>query len=131
MNAYRDLTSHITADPGLARLAQVRAHWAVCDDTARAILAAHGLAPAGPGVARYRWGDIWRIEGTPWAPADEWPALRAPLLPPADLPGLDPLGRSARTWRRHLATGALPSIRLSASVRRVRPEIFRRAVLHV
>lgn len=120
-----------TTDPGSATVRDLRDHWQVSEDTARAVLSRHGIAPIAPGRQRYRWVDIWMIEKEAWLPAWDWPAHRKPLLRPTDLPARDPRGRSSRTFRRLLASGAIPSILLSPGVRRVRPTVFERVVGNV
>jgi hypothetical protein len=120
-----------TGDPGSALLREVRDHWQVSEETARAILRRHGIPTVGEGRPRYRWRDIWRVEREPWVPPWDWPAFRAPLLCPTDLPALDPHGRSGRTFRRLLATGRIPSIELSPGIRRIRPQVFDQVIGHV
>lgn len=120
-----------TTDPGSATVRDLCDHWQVSEDTARVVLARHGIEPIGPGRQRYRWVDIWKIEKEAWLPAWDWPAHREPLLRPTDLPALDPRGRSDRTFRRLLASGAIPSILLSPGVRRVRASVFERVIGNV
>jgi hypothetical protein len=97
----------------------------------RAVLSRHGIAPIGRGRQRYRWIDISKIEREASLPAWQWPAHREPPRRPTDLPARDPRGRSDRTFRRLLASGAIPSILLSPGVRRVRASVFERVVGNV
>lgn len=121
-----------TQDPGAATLAGIARHWRVCDDTASDIIAAARLPDVSlNGRARYRWRDIWRLEGEAWVHPADWAAFREPLLHPSDLPGRDPRKRKNRQWRRLVASGRMPSIRLSAGVRRVRACVFDRVEPHV
>ena len=117
-----------TQDPGSATVRELCDHWQISEDTARSIVARHGLLPIDRGRQRYRWTDVWRVEGEGWVPSWDWPAYRTPLLRPTELPALDPHGRSDRTFRRLLAAGRIPSIVLSPGVRRVRPCLFERVV---
>lgn len=118
-------------DPGAVSVRELCNHWRVSEDTARAVIARHDLAPTAPGWQRYRWTDIWRIEGEAWVPAWDWADYRAPLLRPAELADLHPRSRSARTFRRLLAAGSIPTILLSPGVRRVRSSVFERVIGHV
>jgi len=114
---------NLPTDPGIAKVARIAAHWVVCDRTARAILAAHGV-PALPGrPERYRWEDIWRLEGFPFVPEWDWPRRKDPLLKTEDLVDEERRGRSARSVRRKLESGRIPSILLAPDVRRIRPEV--------
>jgi hypothetical protein len=118
-------------DPGAATVRCLSGHWRVSEDTARAILARHGIAPIGRGRQRYRWIDISKIEREASLPAWQWPAHREPPRRPTDLPARDPRGRSDRTFRRLLASGAIPSILLSLGARRVRATVFERVIGNV
>ena len=89
------------------------------------------ILPIGTGRQRYRWLDIWKIEGEAWLPAWDWPAYREALLRPVDLPAFDPRNRSQRTFRRLLASRAIPSIVLSPGIRRIRPHLLGRVIDHV
>ncbi len=113
---------------GTARVREIGEHWRVDPDTVRAIIAAHAVPPVGVGMHRYRWSDIWRLEGISFAAPCDFAELRAPLMLTSELAALDPAGRSARTWRRLLAARRLPSIRLSPRLRRVRRAVFERMV---
>ncbi len=127
---YRTISEE--TDPGTVRFSELRAHLSVCDATARALIAAHRIPDVGlGGIARYRWIDIWRAEGSPWVAPCDWPARKASLLRPSELSAHDPEGRSARTFRRLLARGTIPSIVLSPNVRRVRADIFQRVISHL
>jgi hypothetical protein len=118
--------------PGTATVSELAAHWAVCEDTARKIIADARLCDVSiDGWARYRWTDIWRLEGEPWVHPADWAAYREPLLHPSDLPNRDPHARKNRQWRRLVASGRMPSIRLSERVRRIRPCVFDRVAPHV
>jgi hypothetical protein len=115
-----------SADPGAATVAEIAAHWLVCTDTARLILAANGLVPVRTGPERYRWTEIWRFEGLSYVPVWDWSTCKAPLLKPADLVDDERRGWSARSVRRKLETGAIPSIHLTDDLRRIRPDIAER-----
>lgn len=121
----------VPAEAGAATVSELARHWAVSAGTARAIVAEAGLTPVGAGRRRYMWFDVWRLEGAPFVPPAEWPDYRAPLLRVPDLVHHDAYGRAARTLRRHVAAGRIPSIRLSAGVRRIRPREFELAQHHV
>ena len=118
-------------DPGTARVSQIAAHWRVTPPTARRILRGAGLAAVGDGWERYRWVDLWRLEGAGYVPPCDYADFKAPLLTPAELPARDAEGRAARTMRRYLSTGRLPTIRLSASVVRIRACDFDAAIPYV
>jgi hypothetical protein len=119
-------------DPGAATLAEVARHWRVCDDKAAEIIAAARIPNVSlNGRARYRWRDVWRLEGEPWVHPADWAVYREPLLHPGDLPERDPHARKGRQWRRLVASGRMPSIRLSEGVRRVRACVFDRIAPHV
>src|SRR6056297_2065511 len=115
----------IVADPGTVGLPKLAIHWSVCAATARAIISAQGLPDvSASGWPRYRWSDVWRLEGAGLVPPCDWADFQKPLLRASDLVGLDVKGRSARTWRRNVETSRMPSIRLSDTVRRVRESTF-------
>jgi hypothetical protein len=110
-------------DPGTAKISAIAMHWNVCEPTARKILRAHGV-PAQPGKPeKYRWEDIWRLEGFSHVPEWDWLRHKAPLLKTEDLVDDTRRGRSARSLRRKLEIGRIPSIRLGPDVRRIRPEV--------
>src|SRR6056297_73217 len=115
----------IVADPGTVGLPKLAIHWSVCAATARAIISAQGLPDvSASGWPRYRWSDVWRLEGAGLVPPCDWADFKKPLLRVSDLAGLDSDARSQRTWRRHVAKGRMPSIRLSENVRRIRESTF-------
>jgi hypothetical protein len=119
-------------DSGAVTLSEIARHWRVCDDKAADIIAAARLPDVSlNGRARYRWRDVWRLEGEPWVHPADWVAYREPLLHPGDLPERDPHGRKGRQWRRIVGSGRMPSIRLSEGVRRVRACVFDRVAPHV
>ena len=119
------------ASPGLApgedlgrtlRTSAVAAHWAVHPDTALALLRAAGVRPArARAPLRWRWEDVWRLEGDPLVHAADRALLRAPLLTAAMCAQKDPLERTAHTWRRLIRAHRLPVVRLSPTLARVRP----------
>ena len=119
------------APPGLApgedlartlRTSAVAAHWAVHPDTALALLRAAGVRPArARAPLRWRWEDVWRLEGDPLVHAADRALLRAPLLTAAMCAARDPLERTAHTWRRLIRAHRLPVVRLSPTLARVRP----------
>lgn len=117
--------------PGSATTAEVARHWSVSAPVARRILQAAGLRAVGPGRPRYRWADIWRLEGAYHVPPAHHAAFKAALLCPGDLPEIDPAERSARTWRRYIAAGRVPAIRLAAGIVRLRPAEIDAALDHV
>ena len=102
-----------------ASLTAVAGHWAVHPDTARRLLRAQGAAPVG-GRRRWAWDDVWRAEGLARVHPMDRAALRRPLLTAEACAARDPLARSVRSWRRYLAEGRLPVVRLDPGIRRVR-----------
>lgn len=121
----RVMTRANVADAGTVGLSMLAIHWSVCGATARAIIIAHGLPEvSASGWPKYRWSDVWRLEGAGLVPPCDWADFRKPLLRASDLTGLDVKGRSARTWRRNVETGRMPSIRLSNNVCRIRQCTF-------
>ncbi|UWQ20077.1 hypothetical protein [Jannaschia sp. W003] len=104
-------------------LSRIARHWAVHPDTARRLLRASGARPHGGG-RRWEWDDVWAVEGLSSVHPMDRTRLRAPLLTAADCAASDPLGRSPRTWRRHLAAGRLPTVALAPGLRRVRTGDF-------
>lgn len=120
---------HPPGDPGVARVAAIVAHWSVDPDVARGILAAAGLRPVSDlGPRKYRWREIWALEGDHYVPPARWAEWKAPLLIPSRLGDLDG-DRSARTYRRHVRAGRIPGIHLSATIVRVRRAVFETALL--
>ena len=107
-------------DAGTATTREVADHWGVCADTARRLLREAGAEPVGQGGRRWRWRDVWRAEGSPHVPAIDWPERKRPLMSAKRCAAADPRGRSERTWRRILARGPVPVVRLSPTIRRVR-----------
>ncbi len=111
-------------DAGTAKISAIAIHWHVCEPTARRILRAAGVLPVATGPKKYRWQDIWRLEGEVFVPPADWASFKAPLLTVAELPGLDPEYRKARTWRRYVEKDRLPVIRLPKDIARIRKSIF-------
>ncbi|TNF12997.1 MAG: hypothetical protein EP320_10475 [Rhodobacteraceae bacterium] len=111
-------------DAGTAKISAIAVHWHVSKPTARRILLAAGVLPVATGPKKYRWQDIWRLEGEVYVPPADWASFKAPLLTVAELPGLDPEERKARTWRRYVEKDRLPVIRLSEDIARIRKSIF-------
>lgn len=121
----RVATQSIARDAGTVGLRGLAIHWSVCGATARAIITAYGLPDvSASGWPKYRWADVWRLESAGLVPPCDWADFRKPLLRASDLTGLDVKGRSARTWRRNVETGCMPSIRLSNNVCRIRQCTF-------
>jgi hypothetical protein len=121
----RVATQSTARDSGTVGLRGLAIHWSVCKATARAITTAHGLPDvSASGWPKYRWSDIWRLEGAGLVPPCDWTDFRKPLLRASELAAIDSKERSARTWRRHVEAGRMPSIRLSDTVRRVRESTF-------
>lgn len=116
---------------GSALVSTIAEHWRVTPSTARAILACSAIAPVGSGWNRYRWTDIWRLEGELYVPRCDWQDFRKPLLTTRELRERDPEARAERTFRRYISQRRIPSIRLSKGVVRVRECVFVRAVHHV
>lgn len=115
----------VRGTPGTATVAELARHWVVSSPTVRAILEQAGLPDvAEGGWPKYRWDDVWRLEGAGFVPPCDWADFKAPMLGAGDLAAIDPRGRAARTWRRHVACGRLPSVRLSPGIRRVRACVF-------
>lgn len=61
-----------TPDPGTAKVSEIAVHWCVCETTARAALLAAGLKPSALCPERYRWSEIWRLEGLHFVPLDDF-----------------------------------------------------------
>jgi hypothetical protein len=120
------MTRHV--NPGTATVAEIAEHWAVSPATARKILTKAGLTPVGEGWQRYRWTDIWRIEGEVYVPPADWSDYKKPLLRPRDLPDRDPRDRSQRTFRRLVKADRLPGIRLRPTIVRFRERVVDQAV---
>jgi len=101
----------------VAPLSAVAAHWRVRTETARRILAAHGVPTIVRGGRRYAaWTDVLTIEGVS-GDAREM-AVREPLLTRDDV--AERYGVSPRTARRWLGLGHLPAIRLGPRILRAR-----------
>ncbi len=111
-------------DAGTAKISAIAIHWHVSKPTARRILRLAGVLPVATSPEKYRWQDIWRLEGEVFVPPVDWTSFKAPLLTVAQLPGLDPEGRKARTWRRYVEKDCLPVIRLPPDIARIRKSIF-------
>ena len=129
-----EAVSRASLHPGTLTTRGVMAHWRVDDAAAIAILRAAGAAPIDPKARPFRWSwsDVWRCEGLAHVERLDWTRMKKPLLRTRDLVemGAEDVGKggSARTWRRRLALGRVPSVRLSATLRRVRPADFERAL---
>lgn len=112
-------------DAGTAKVSTIAAHWRVSVPTARRILEQAGLVPAGEGPKKYRWQDIWRLEGETFVPQTQWSEYKAPLLSVPELPALDEEHwRKARTWRRHVEKNRIPVISLGKGIKRIRRSVF-------
>ena len=119
-------------EAGSARVSRIADHWNVCENTAREIIDEGNLRPTTEsGWKRYLWQDIWRLEGEVFVACRYWRDYREPLLKPSELHELDPEKRSARTFRRYVERGVIPSIDLSPTVRRVRRCVFDIVIHHV
>lgn len=119
-------------EAGSALVSTIAKYWNVTDETARMIIATGELKPVrDDGWKRYLWNDIWRLEGEILVPRRHWSEFRERLLKTSELPSLDPEKRSARTFRRYVEQGKIPSIELSPDVTRVRKCVFDIAVHHV
>ena len=101
---------------------EVARRWRVHPDTARAILRGQAVRPAKGGRRPRWWVDhVIGIEGGPRA--SDGSAEEA-LLTAADCASGDPLGRSPRSWRRIMAGGRIPTVRLAPGITRVRANDF-------
>ena len=119
-------------EAGSALVSRISDHWNVCENTAREIIDKAGLVPTkDSGWKRHLWQDIWRLEGEIYVPRRFWGDYRERLLKPSELHREDQEGRSARTFRRYVERGIIPSIDLSPTVRRVRRCTFKTAIHHV
>jgi hypothetical protein len=118
-------------DPGTAKTSLIAQHWQVCLPTARAIIAKAGLIRVNDSPKKYRWSDIWQLEGEAYVPPSLWTRFKEPLLTIPELPELDVDERSARTWRRHVEHNRLPVIRLTEDISRVRKCVFEKAQHYV
>jgi hypothetical protein len=119
--------------PGIARVSTIAAHWAVHEDTARALLAERGGTPPEEGVDLYAWEDVWRIEGAGYVPPSRFADYREDMIAVETLGrgserdrargltrrGLVELGPSA--LRDRLTGIAAPLVRLGPRITRVRP----------
>ena len=129
-----EAVSRASLHPGTLTTQTLMAHWRVDDAAAIAILRAAGAAPIDPKARPFRWSwsDVWRCEGLAHVERLDWTHMKKPLLRTRDLVEMDAedvgKGGSARTWRRRLASGRVPSVRLSATLRRVRPADLERAL---
>lgn len=111
-------------DAGTAKISAIAVHWHVSAPTARRVLRAAGVMPVATSPKKYRWQDIWRLEGEIYVPQADWADYKARLLKAGELPGLDPENRKARTWRRNVEKDRLPVIRLSKDIARIRKSMF-------
>lgn len=116
---------------GTAKVCEIAWHWQVTAATARRIIGDAQLPPIGTGWTRYRWHDVWRLEGALYVPPRYYKAYKAPLVLPIDLPKYDPAGRSARTLRRYAAEGRIPVIFLTPTLRRFRETELQIAFEHI
>ena len=129
-----EAVSRASLHPSTLTTQALMAHWRVDDAAAIAILRAAGAAPIDPHARPYRWAwsDVWRCKGLAHVERLDWTAMKRPLLRTRDLGAMGAAdvgeGGSARTWRRRLASGRVPSVRLSATLRRVRPADLGRAL---
>ncbi|SFQ13096.1 hypothetical protein [Tranquillimonas alkanivorans] len=99
-------------DDDLVTVSELARHWNVCRPTAEKILASGGVPAADHGPRRYRWADIWRLEGTFYVPPRMVPEMKRRLLVAEDLVRPDVRGRSARSIRRKARQGKLPVVRI-------------------
>ena len=80
---------------------------------------------------RFRWQDVWRLEGAMYVPPRYYKMYKAPLVLPQELVEHDPAGRSERTLRRYAAEGRLPVITLAPTLRRFREAELALAFEHI
>jgi hypothetical protein len=103
-------------NPRTASVAEIATHWRLTPDAVRKILKTAGLGPASTGPRRYRWSDVWSLEGTDWvAPADE-ATFKAPLKKVTELGDLFP-NVPTRTITDQAKKKKLPAIRLGSDWR--------------
>lgn len=115
-------------NPGAATVAQIARHWGLTASTVRRLLKRSDTVPASTGPERYRWRDIWVLEGAGYVPPAAEAEFRRPLLTPAEVrrffPHLKP-----RTITDRALKGTLPAIRLGTDWRFRECEI-RKAAIH-
>lgn len=115
-------------DPGTATVTQIARHWGLTPSTVRKLLKRAGIVPVSTGPERYRWRDIWALEGAGYVPPADEAEFRRPLLTPAEVGPLFP-HLKPRTIRNRASKGTLPAIRLGTDWR-FRECDMRKAAIH-
>jgi len=99
------------ASVSVAKVSEIATHWQVTAETARNILNANFIIPASKTPYRYRWRDIWTLEGVGNVPPhmeDEW---KKPLKSITDIlkdfPYLE-----TRALRSRAQKGKLPGLKI-------------------
>jgi hypothetical protein len=99
-----------------ATVAEIAAHWRLTPDSVRKILKAHGIRPVSTGPQRYRWSDIWSLEGADWVATADETAFKAPLKKATEL-GAFFAGTPPRTITDWAVKKRIPGIRLGSDWR--------------
>lgn len=115
-------------EPSYATVSQIARHWGLIPPTVRKLLKSSGTVPVFISPERYRWRDIWVIEGAGYVPPADEDEFRRPLLTPSEVrrffPHLKP-----RTITDRALKGTLPGIRLGTDWR-FRECDIRKAAIH-
>jgi hypothetical protein len=120
------MTQHTVS--GTATVAQIARHWVLTPSTVRKLLKHSGIHPYSTGPDRYRWRDIWVLEGAEYVHQVDEGEFRKPLLTTSDLGPFFPHLKSRAITHRAL-NGKLPAIRLGTDWR-FRECDIRKAAIH-
>lgn len=118
-----------TSSSSSATVSEIARHLGLSEDTTRELLKRAGFAPVSSQPLRYRWTDVWALEGAEHVDPDEEEDFRRPLLNVAEvrrrfLPHL-----TARAIRARATKGQLPGIKLGTDWR-FRECVVRMASIH-
>lgn len=104
-------------DPGTAKISEIARHFGLTDDTTRDLLKKAKIAPASLQPSRYRWRDIWALEGAGYVPPHQEEEFRKPLLITAQVRRRFLPHVKLRTLTDRATKGTLPGIKLGTDWR--------------
>lgn len=112
-----------------AKISEIARHFGMTDDTTRDLLKKAEIVPASLQPSRYRWQDIWALEGAGYVPPCQEEEFRKPLLTTAQVRRRFLPHVKLRTLTDRAAKGTLRGIKLGTDWR-FRECDMRQAAIH-
>ncbi|MDH2329080.1 helix-turn-helix domain-containing protein [Cereibacter sp. SYSU M97828] len=110
-----------------AKVSDLAHHLRFSTDGTRRLLRREGIDPTSQHPLRYRWQDVWELEGLLLVASDDIETFIAPLLTVSDVQRRYFPDLSTRTITGQAASGRLPGIKIGSDWR-FRESDMRRAV---